>query len=92
MCEGQVVKQGECSARNNSQDSIFCTEEAKLCPDGSYVARNSSNNCQFDPCPNQNQNRNQTKFQLSNGRNAEIKVMPETAAERARERLGELEI
>ena len=28
-----------------------CTEEAKLCPDGSAVGRNGSNNCEFDPCP-----------------------------------------
>jgi hypothetical protein len=25
--------------------------EAKLCPDGSAVGRNVSNNCEFDPCP-----------------------------------------
>ena len=30
---------------------FFCTQEAKLCNDGSYVSRNSGNNCQFDPCP-----------------------------------------
>ncbi|MBI5389162.1 hypothetical protein HZB01_02155 [Candidatus Woesearchaeota archaeon] len=28
-----------------------CTLEAKICPDGSGVGRNSSNNCEFDPCP-----------------------------------------
>lgn len=28
-----------------------CTEEAKLCPDGSYVGRNASLNCEFDTCP-----------------------------------------
>ncbi|MCX6817685.1 MAG: DUF333 domain-containing protein [Candidatus Aenigmarchaeota archaeon] len=28
-----------------------CTEEAKLCPDGSYVGRDSNNNCAFTPCP-----------------------------------------
>ena len=28
-----------------------CTTEAKLCPDGSAVGRNSSNGCEFDPCP-----------------------------------------
>ncbi|MBS3069070.1 hypothetical protein J4441_01760 [Candidatus Micrarchaeota archaeon] len=28
-----------------------CTDEAKLCPDGSYVGRNASNNCEFDSCP-----------------------------------------
>ncbi|MFA6489542.1 MAG: DUF333 domain-containing protein [Candidatus Micrarchaeia archaeon] len=31
-----------------------CTAEAKQCPDGSYVGRNASNNCEFDPCPQSN--------------------------------------
>jgi hypothetical protein len=30
-----------------------CTMEAKICPDGSAVGRNSRNNCEFDPCPAQ---------------------------------------
>jgi len=29
-----------------------CTEEAKLCANGDYVSRNSSINCQFNPCTN----------------------------------------
>lgn len=29
---------------------IACTEEAKLCPDGSYVGRTGPQ-CQFSPCP-----------------------------------------
>ena len=28
-----------------------CTKEARSCPDGSSVGRNSKNNCEFDPCP-----------------------------------------
>jgi hypothetical protein len=28
-----------------------CTMEAKECPDGSYVGRDSGNNCEFSPCP-----------------------------------------
>lgn len=34
---------------NNSQKA--CTQEAKLCPDGSYVERTGPN-CEFAPCPN----------------------------------------
>ncbi len=30
---------------------IACTMEAKICPDGSAVGRNASNNCEFDTCP-----------------------------------------
>ena len=30
---------------------VACTEEALLCPDGSYVARSGAR-CQFESCPN----------------------------------------
>lgn len=32
---------------------IYCTLEAKLCPDGSYVGRTGSK-CEFAPCPDEN--------------------------------------
>ncbi|MCX6778578.1 MAG: DUF333 domain-containing protein [Candidatus Micrarchaeota archaeon] len=36
----------------NDGEPVFCTMEAMLCPDGvTYVGRNSSLNCSFDPCP-----------------------------------------
>ena len=28
-----------------------CTKDAKVCPDGSSVARNPNNNCEFFDCP-----------------------------------------
>lgn len=31
-------------------DDVACTEEAMLCPDGSYVGR-SGPDCEFDACP-----------------------------------------
>lgn len=31
-------------------DGIFCTQDAKLCPDGSYVSRTAPK-CEFAPCP-----------------------------------------
>lgn len=34
---------------------IACTQEAKLCPDGSYVGRVGPN-CEFAPCPSSNNN------------------------------------
>lgn len=34
---------------NKGEDVIVCTQEAKLCPDGSYVAR-SGPHCEFAPC------------------------------------------
>ncbi len=33
-------------------DMIYCTQEAKQCPDGSYVGRTGPN-CEFSPCPAQ---------------------------------------
>ncbi len=33
-----------------SQAPVACTEEAKLCPDGSAVGRTGPN-CEFAPCP-----------------------------------------
>lgn len=31
-------------------EPVFCTMDAKLCPDGSYVSRQGPN-CEFAPCP-----------------------------------------
>lgn len=31
-------------------EPVFCTQEAKLCPDGSYVSRTGPN-CEFTSCP-----------------------------------------
>lgn len=31
-------------------DGVFCTQDAKLCPDGSYVGRTGPQ-CEFTPCP-----------------------------------------
>ncbi|OIO80256.1 hypothetical protein AUJ84_04405 [Candidatus Pacearchaeota archaeon CG1_02_32_132] len=28
-----------------------CTQDAKLCEDGSYVSRNADFDCEFNPCP-----------------------------------------
>lgn len=33
-----------------NDDTVFCTMEAKLCPDGSYVGRQGPK-CEFAPCP-----------------------------------------
>ena len=30
---------------------VACTKDAKICPDGSVVGRDSRNNCEFFPCP-----------------------------------------
>lgn len=34
-----------------SEEEMFCAADAKLCPDGSYVARDPKNNCEFRLCP-----------------------------------------
>jgi hypothetical protein len=30
---------------------VFCTADVMQCPDGSFVARDPSNGCEFRPCP-----------------------------------------
>lgn len=30
---------------------LYCTQEVKRCPNGTYVGRDSRNNCEFHPCP-----------------------------------------
>jgi hypothetical protein len=42
-----------CFKEQKQEDIIFCTEEAKLCPDGSYVSREGPN-CEFAKCPVKN--------------------------------------
>lgn len=37
-----------CTTGSNEQ--VFCTEEAKICADGTAVGRNPEKNCEFDPC------------------------------------------
>jgi len=38
------------SSNTANSNSVACTDEAKLCPDGSYVGR-SGPNCEFAECP-----------------------------------------
>ncbi|HOZ53241.1 MAG TPA: thioredoxin domain-containing protein [bacterium] len=37
----------------NNDNMVFCTMDAKMCPDGSFVGRDGDNNCEFFPCPNE---------------------------------------
>ncbi len=37
--------------RPGAPEPVYCTQEAKLCPDGSYVGRTGPK-CEFAPCPN----------------------------------------
>lgn len=32
-------------------DAVACPADAKLCADGSYVSRNATQGCAFNPCP-----------------------------------------
>ncbi len=38
-------------SRKPEENQVFCTQEALLCPDGSYVGRHGSQ-CAFNSCPN----------------------------------------
>ncbi|MFZ2523186.1 MAG: hypothetical protein WAW92_02255 [Minisyncoccia bacterium] len=41
---------GMSSVGLNEQDQVFCTMDAKICPDGSYVGRTGPK-CEFAACP-----------------------------------------
>jgi hypothetical protein len=36
--------------KDENKETVFCSQDAKLCPDGSYVGR-SGPNCEFNSCP-----------------------------------------
>ena len=46
--EGGVIA---CTSQVCVDAPIECPEDAKVCPDGSTVIRNSNLNCEFNPCP-----------------------------------------
>ncbi len=48
---GDVI--GGCDTGNGGAGSEqkFCTMDAKMCPDGSYVGRDPENGCEFRACP-----------------------------------------
>lgn len=55
FCPGFQIPQPTARPTNppsteNPQEGVACTQEAKLCPDGSYVGRTGPN-CEFSPCP-----------------------------------------
>lgn len=54
------------------------------------IAGNVSAHTDLNITQEEEQNKTRLKVKLSNGRNAEIKIMPDTASERAIERLGQL--
>ncbi|TVQ81364.1 MAG: hypothetical protein EA369_00160 [Bradymonadales bacterium] len=35
----------------SEDEVVFCTMDVKECPDGSFVSRDPSKNCEFFPCP-----------------------------------------
>jgi hypothetical protein len=55
-CNPETQKGGD-SGHNNTDNSnmIACTQDAKICPDGTGVGRDPTNNCEFKPCPNEKQ-------------------------------------
>lgn len=63
----RVQSASNANANANTNQVVACTEEAKICPDGSAVGRTGPN-CEFAPCPT-NSNAN---F------NANVGVVPES--------------
>ena len=59
------------TANNSNNDNIeeyFCTADAKLCPDGSYVSRMRDGGCKFAPCPGED----------NTDSNVDVGFLPET--------------
>lgn len=52
---GFVLAENSYNTSDNPNESLVCTQEVKLCSDGSYVSRNSNNGCKFDDCPEANE-------------------------------------
>jgi len=55
LCKGEKCGVNSFSVGDNcysdeDKDKILCTEDAKLCPDGSVVGRDPLNNCEFFSC------------------------------------------
>jgi putative hemolysin len=50
--DGTIISGGkdECGCELPPKCLKACTEEAKVCPDGTSVSRNAENNCEFDSC------------------------------------------
>jgi hypothetical protein len=50
---GIAFAENESLEINDSEDEemVFCTQDVQLCEDGSYVGRDSSNDCEFYACP-----------------------------------------
>eukprot|EP00546_Thalassionema_frauenfeldii_P004322 CAMPEP_0178911546 /NCGR_PEP_ID=MMETSP0786-20121207/9760_1 /TAXON_ID=186022 /ORGANISM="Thalassionema frauenfeldii, Strain CCMP 1798" /LENGTH=681 /DNA_ID=CAMNT_0020584015 /DNA_START=360 /DNA_END=2405 /DNA_ORIENTATION=- len=47
----EVDTEGVTTCVSDSEETTFCTKDVRTCPDGSYVGRDPSNGCEFDPCP-----------------------------------------
>ncbi len=45
-----------------SLDKSDCSNDAVLCPDGTYVSRDPKNNCIYRPCPSQINKTNLTEY------------------------------
>jgi len=47
-----ICKNGNCfDSKSTDDNSVVCTMDAKICPDGSFVGRISPD-CEFASCPN----------------------------------------
>ena len=63
-------------------DSVMCTMDAKLCPDGSAVGR-SGPNCEFAPCPDEDADHDDmdNMDDMDDGADSDDTTMPEDAGD-----------
>lgn len=57
--------------KNNNNKEIACTQEAKLCPDGSYVGR-SGPKCEFAACPSVNGGNDNSRITAQIGKSVSL--------------------
>ena len=52
LAAGLTFAVGFFVSKNIAEEQVFCTQEAMVCPDGSYVGRQGPK-CEFAPCPSE---------------------------------------
>ena len=62
------------SQSSDDGNGVYCTADAKQCPDGSFVERDPNNNCEFFACPAVNNQTNQTNTSRTQSRTLYIEI------------------
>lgn len=50
LISSQIYAEEDLNSNVNIENPVVCTMDVKECPDGSFVSRDPTNNCEFFPC------------------------------------------